>query len=256
MKILLINPFGSNWVEGMEDKTETAIRMAPMGILSIAAYLEQQGIDVELYDCRGPVTLVGTADALARVAAFKPDMVGFTAVTSSFLNAYQQAEDIKKTTPHIKTVVGGVHVSALRGKILERFPAIDYVVTGEGEKAMAELAAGAPPKAIQGLVYRDGAEIKDNGLRTELCELDSLPFPAYHKLEGFPRRFEAALFNYPKAPTATIISSRGCPYQCSYCDRSVYRRSFRFNSAEYLYEHMAFLKKNFGIRHEIGRAHV
>ena len=249
MRILLINPFGSNWVEGREDKTETAIRMAPMGILSIAAYLEQQGIDVELHDCRGPVTRVGTADVLARVADFKPDMVGFTAVTSSFLNAYQQAEAIKASSPHIKTIVGGVHVSALRGTILERFPAIDYLVTGEGEKAMAELAAGAQPETIQGLVYREGAEIKDNGLRTELCELDELPFPAYHKLEGFPRHFEAALFNYPKAPSATIISSRGCPYQCSYCDRSVYRRSFRFNSAEYLYEHMAFLKKNFNVRH-------
>lgn len=249
MRILLINPFGSNWVEGREDKTETAIRMAPMGILSIAAYLEQQGVETALHDCRGPVTLVGTADVMARVAEFKPDMVGFTAVTSSFLNAYRQAEAIKQTAPHIKTIVGGVHVSALRGKILEQYPAIDYLVTGEGEKAMAELAAGAAPGTIQGLVYRDGTSIKDNGLRTDLVELDSLPFPAYHKLEGFPKRFEAALFNYPKAPTATIISSRGCPYQCSYCDRSVYRRSFRFNSPEYLYEHMAFLKKNFNVRH-------
>ena len=108
---------------------------------------------------------------------------------------------------------------------------------------------GAKPETIQGLVYREGKEIRDNGLRTDLVELDSLPFPAYHKLDGFPAHFEAALFNYPKAPTATIISSRGCPYQCSYCDRSVYRRSFRYNSAEYLYEHMAFLKKQFGIRH-------
>jgi radical SAM superfamily enzyme YgiQ (UPF0313 family) len=142
-----------------------------------------------------------------------------------------------------------VHVSALRSRILDHFPSIDYIVTGEGEKALAELAAGGQPGAIQGLVYREGVEVRDNGLRTDLVELDSLPFPAYQMLEGFPRRFEAALFNYPKAPSATIISSRGCPYQCSYCDRSVYRRSFRYNSAEYLYEHMAFLKTQFGIRH-------
>ena len=99
MRILLINPFGSNWVEGMEDKTETAIRMAPMGILSIAAYLEQQGVETAIHDCRGPVTLVGTADVMSRVAEFKPDMVGFTAVTSSFLNAYRQAEAIKQASP-------------------------------------------------------------------------------------------------------------------------------------------------------------
>jgi radical SAM superfamily enzyme YgiQ (UPF0313 family) len=249
MKILLINPFGSNWVEGMEDHTETAIRMAPIGILSIAAYLAERGHDVAVHDCRGAVTLVGTGDVLSRVTSFKPDLVGFTAVTSGFLNAYRLAEAIKELSPGIIVVFGGVHVSALRGTILASFRAIDFVVTGEGEKAMSELASGAKTATIQGLVYREGAEIRDNGLRTDLCELDSLPFPAYDKLEGFPQSFEAALFNYPRSPSATIISSRGCPYQCSYCDRSVYRRSFRFNSAEYLYEHMAFLKNRFGIRH-------
>lgn len=249
MKILLVNPFGSNWVEGMEDHTETAIRMAPIGILSIAAYLLEKGHDVEVHDCRGPVTRGGAAEVLSRVQSFKPDMVGFTAVTSSFLNAYGLAAEIRKISPQILIVVGGVHVSALRGKILLSYPAIDFLVTGEGEKAMADLAAGAKPETVQGLVYREGHEIKDNGIRTDLCELDTLPFPAYGRLEGFPKKFGAALFNYPKAPSATIISSRGCPYQCSYCDRSVYRRSFRYNSADYLYGHMAFLKKEFGIRH-------
>lgn len=249
MKILFVNPFGSNWVEGMKDKTATAIRMAPSGTLSIAAYLEQRGVDVAVHDCPGPVTRIGTGSILSRVNNERPDMVGFTAVTSSFMDAYRQAEAIRQASPAIKIVIGGVHVSALRGKILEQFPAVDYVVTGEGEKAMADLAAGAKLDTIQGLVYREGDAIKDNGLRTDLCDLDALPFPAYHKLEGFPKRFEAALFNYPKAPSATIISSRGCPYQCSYCDRSVYRRSFRFNTAEYLYDHMAFLKGKFGVRH-------
>jgi radical SAM superfamily enzyme YgiQ (UPF0313 family) len=249
MNILLINPFGSNWIEGRDDRTGAVIRIAPTGVLSLAAYLLERGHAVAVYDCRRPVKLAGTAEVLSRVASFKPDLVGFTAVTSSFLDAYRQAEAIKTASPEITIVFGGVHVSALRGRILDRFPSIDYIVTGEGEKALAELAAGGRPGSIQGLVYRDGAEIRDNGLRTDLVELDSLPFPAYHRLEGFPRRFEAALFNYPKAPSATIISSRGCPYQCSYCDRSVYRRSFRYNSAEYLYEHMAFLKTQFGIRH-------
>ncbi len=249
MKILLINPFGSNWVEGREDITETAIRMAPIGILSIAAFLLKNGHEVEVHDCRGAVSRIGADDVLSRVKSFNPDLVGFTSVTSGFLNAYRLTEEIKKTAPHVTVVFGGVHVSALRAKILESYPAIDFLVTGEGEKAMAGLAQGAKPGTIQGLVYREGTEIRDNGLRTDLCELDSLPFPAYHKLEGFPKKFEAALFNYPKAPSATIISSRGCPYQCSYCDRSVFRRSFRYNSAEYLYEHMTFLKKEFTIRH-------
>ncbi|OGW42296.1 MAG: B12-binding domain-containing radical SAM protein [Nitrospirae bacterium GWD2_57_9] len=249
MRVLLINPFGSNWVEGSDDKSETAIRMAPNGLLSMAAYLEQRGIETAIHDCRGPVKRMGTSAILSRVRAFRPSLVGFTAVTSSFPDANLQAEAIKQAEPAVRIVVGGVHVSALRGRILERFPAIDLIVTGEGEQALYELASGSRLETVQGLVYREGKEIRDNGLRTDLVELDSLPFPAYGKLEGYPGSFEAALFNYPKAPTATIISSRGCPYQCSYCDRSVYRRSFRYNSADYLYEHMAFLKKQFGIRH-------
>ncbi len=248
MKILLVNPLGSNWIEGREDDTETAIRMAPIGILSIAAYLMDRGHDVDVLDCRAPAGKAAAA-VLSHAKTFKPSLVGFTAVTSNFLNAYRLAEELKRTDPSVMTVFGGVHVSALRGKVLEQFPAVDVVVTGEGEQAMSELASGARPGTIQGLIYRENGEIKDTGPRTELCELDSLPFPAYHKLHGFPKRYNAALFNYPKAPSATIISSRGCPYQCSYCDRSVYGRSFRYNSAEYLYGHMAFLKKEFGIRH-------
>ncbi len=251
MKILLINPFGSNWVEGMEDYTEIAIRMAPIGILSIAAYLLREKHKVAVHDCGGPVNRLGIEEVMARVNSFRPDIVGFTAVTSSFMNAYLLAEKIKREASHIKIVFGGVHVSALGRKILEKFSSIDFVITGEGEKAMADLAAGVQLGKIQGLVFREGSNIRENDLRTDLCELDTLPFPAYYTLDGFPRSFKAALFNYPKAPTATIISSRGCPYQCSYCDRSVYRRSFRFNSAEYLYEHMISLKVDFGIRHVI-----
>src|SRR5574341_790015 len=249
MRVLFVNPFGSNWVEGRLDKSVTAVRMAPIGILSIAAYLQERGAEVGVLSTRLPAGLGGAEEVMGRVRSFRPDVVGFTATTSGFPDAYSHAEAIKRIVPDVKIVFGGVHVSALREKVLESYPAVDFLVTGEGEKAMASLADGEDPAAIQGIVYRDGSGAKSTDLRTDLCVLDELPFPAYRALDGFPRAFEAPLFNYPKAPSATIISSRGCPYQCSYCDRSVYRRSFRYNSAEYLYEHMAFLKKQFGIRH-------
>ncbi|MEA3348880.1 MAG: radical SAM protein, partial [Pseudomonadota bacterium] len=66
---------------------------------------------------------------------------------------------------------------------------------------------------------------------------------------GFPKTYRLPIFNYPKAPNTSCISSRGCPYTCSYCDRSVFRRTFRFNSAAYLYRHLEYLKHRFGIRH-------
>ncbi len=247
MRILLVNPFGSNWIEGLKGSAETAVRMAPIGILSIAAYLAEKGVEVKVTDCRMPAERAN--EAIRNMLLFKPDMAGFTATTSGFIDAYRIAEALKNADPGIRIIFGGVHVSALRGSILENFPCIDYVINGEGEKAMAELAAGASLDSIQGLVYRNGSGIKDNGVRTDLCELDSLPFPAYNMLDGFPKTFQPPLFNYPRFPSATMISSRGCPYQCSYCDRSVFRKSFRYNSADYLYEQMVFLKKEFNIRH-------
>lgn len=247
MRILLVNPFGSNWIEGLRGSAETAVRMAPIGILSIAAYLAEKGFEVKVADCRMPAARAN--EAIRNMLLFKPDMAGFTATTSGFIDAYRIAEALKNADPGIRIIFGGVHVSALRGSILENFPCIDYVINGEGEKAMAELADGASLDSIQGLVYRNGSGIKDNGVRTDLCDLDSLPFPAYNMLDGFPKTFQPPLFNYPRFPSATMISSRGCPYQCSYCDRSVFRKSFRYNSADYLYGQMVFLKKEFNIRH-------
>ena len=247
MKILLINPFGSNWIEGLRDNTESAVRLAPMGILFVASYLMKKGFEVDIHSCRSGER--GAAELMSKVTSLRPDMIGFTATTSGFMDAYRRATEIRTALPDVKIVFGGVHVSALREKILERFPLIDFLVTGEGEMAMADLAGGADPGIIQGVISRGAKGIQSGGIRTELCELDELPFPAYSKLEGFPKFFEPPLFNYPRAPSATIISSRGCPYQCSYCDRSVFRRSFRFNSAEYLYEQMVLLKKDFGVRH-------
>ncbi len=248
MKILLINPFASNWIEGLRDDTESAVRLAPMGILFVASYLMEKGFDVDIYNCCGRADR-GTSGLINKVISLNPDIVGFTSTTSSFPGAYHLVTEIRKVLPEVKIVFGGVHVSAVREKILEKFPLIDYLVTGEGEMAMTELAEGKDPGTIQGMISRGAQGIRSCGFRSELCELDDLPFPAYSKLEGFPKFFAPPLFNYPRAPSATIISSRGCPYQCSYCDRSVFRRSFRFNSAQYLYEQMALLNKDFGVRH-------
>ena len=178
MKILFINPFGSNWVEGMEDKTETAIRMAPMGILSIAAYLEQQGVETAIHDCHGPVTLVGTADVHVARCRIPTRHGGVHRGHVELFECLSPGRGDQAGGPayqdHRRR---GACVSAARKDPRDQYPAIDYLVTGEGEKAMAELAAGAEPGSIQGLGYRLGAEIKDNGLRTDLVELDTLTVP-------------------------------------------------------------------------------
>lgn len=249
MKILLVNPHSSNWTKGAADNSSVAVRSAPVGLLSISAFLKRSGHDVKIIDLSSLTAELSKKRFIGQLHSFRPDIAGFTAVTSNFLNAIQLAETVKNISPDTVTVFGGVHVSALRGAILEKFDSIDMIVAGEGEEAMAEIASGAPCSSIKGLIYREGDAIRDNGARGLLCDLDSLPFPDYHALEGFPSDYEGALFNYPKGPVATVISSRGCPYSCSYCDRSVFGSSFRHNSPGYLHEQMQFLKSEFGIRH-------
>lgn len=248
-RIALVHPRGSNWFPGRRDITDIANRMVPQGMLSIAAWLTRQGHDVFVYDCLGPGAPVDIDRQARDILAFDPEIVGFSATTSSFPDAAEIAQKIKGAKPGTVTVCGGVHVSALREKLLTDYPAFDYLVAGEGELTMGELAAGKDPAAIAGLIRRENGAAVANEPRKHIADLDDLPFPAYEKLRGFPKDYHLPLFSYIQIPGATMITSRGCMYQCSYCDRSVFQKGFRYNSAAYIYEHMKYLRDRFGARH-------
>jgi len=249
MRIVLVHPAGSNWMPGKKAAAATANRMAPLGLLSIAAWLEREGHEVFVHDCLGPNAAPGTGTNVKGILARRPDLVGFSATTSGFLDGYDLAAGLKAADPHIRTVFGGVHISAMGGVLLENYEKIDFLCRGEGEVTLAELAAGEDPARIDGLVWRRNGEIVENPPRTHIPEMDALPFPAYEKLDGFPRGYNLPLFSYILTPGATMTTSRGCPYQCSYCDRSVFKRGYRYNSAEYIYDHMKHLRTRFGVRH-------
>jgi len=248
-RIVLVQPRGFNWFPGRRDITDVANRMVPQGILSIAAYLDRAGHEVFVYDGLGPGAPLDLQKQVRAILAFRPELVGFSTTTSSFPDAAWLAEKIKNHDARILTVCGGVHVSALREKLLERYPAFDYFAAGEGEITMSELACGVDPAAISGLIRREKDVAIANEPRPHIADLDGLPFPAYEKLAGFPRDYHLPLFSYRRTPGATMITSRGCMFQCSYCDRSVFQKGFRFNSADYIYEHMRYLRDRFGVRH-------
>ncbi|MEN6468569.1 MAG: radical SAM protein [Smithella sp.] len=248
-RIVLVHPRGFNWFRGSRDITDIANRMAPQGMLSIAAWLQKDGHDVFVYDCLGPRAPVNIDQQVKEILALKPELVGFSATTSSFPDAAELAQKIKDRHPDIITICGGVHVSALREKLLALYPAFDYFAAGEGEVTMSELSAGLDPEAISGLIRREADKVLANEPRAHIADLDCLPFPAYEKLAGFPRDYHLPLFSYSRTPGATMITSRGCMFQCSYCDRSVFQKGFRYNSAAYIYEHMKYLRDRFGVRH-------
>lgn len=249
MKVLFIHPHGNNFLPGVQDITTIFNLMPPLGIMSIAAVLEQNAIHVEIIDCyAAPAT---AEKLLETILSKKPDLIGLSCTTSSFLEGYEIAKLVKKFKPEIFTVVGGAHACTIGAPLLDSFPDIDYLVIGEGEQTMLELVQSGCKlvEDIPGIAYRKHGVGTLTAQRELIAELDTLPFPAYHLLPNFPERYTLPLFSFPTAPNSSIISSRGCPYSCSYCDRSVFARGFRFNSPEYIIEHVEMLNRNYGIRH-------
>ncbi len=248
-RILLVHPLGYDAKSAGRDITRIANVMPPLGLASIAAYLESRGLHADIVDCFAHPDSDGRIRELLRDR--RPAYLGVSCTTSSFLDSIRLTNMAKAELSEIKVVFGGAHVSALRDAILRDNPDVDYTVVGEGEETIEALMRSGNEnlEQIPGLTYRENGEVLFSGFREKGIELDKLPFPAYEKLSGFPETYRLPIFNYPRSPNTSCISSRGCPYQCSYCDRSVFRRSFRYNSAEYLYEHLRYLKERWGIRH-------
>ena len=120
MRIVLVHPAGSNWIPGRKDMAAMANRMAPLGLLSIAAYLEREGHTVEILDCLGPQAVPGFKANAHRILGHNPELVGFSTTTSAFLDGYDIAVQIKTLRPEVGIIFGGVHVSALGGSSFKR----------------------------------------------------------------------------------------------------------------------------------------
>jgi hypothetical protein len=131
MRVALVHPAGYNFCPGQPDLTLFANRMAPIGILSLASWLDKHGHETMLLDCLGPNAPKTTEETVQRILAFKPDMVGFSTTTSAFLDGYDIASQIKQKHPEIKTIFGAVHPSSIGGQLLEYFPNADYLCVGE-----------------------------------------------------------------------------------------------------------------------------
>jgi len=249
MRITLVHPAGFNFVPGQPDFSVLANRMAPIGILSLAAWLEKHGHPTAVHDCLGPRAPAGLDANADLILATDPELVGFSATTSGFLEAADLAALLKCRRPDLPVVFGNVHGSSLGAVLMEHFPEIDLLCLGEGEGPILDLAEGRRPADIANLVFRDGNRVLSNPRRPRFQDLDQLPFPAYEKLAGFPQGYHLPLFSYRKRWGATMITSRGCPYSCSFCDRTVFEHLYRFNSATYIYEQMRHLRDRYGVRH-------
>ena len=247
-QIALVQPCGMNWEPRQKDMSRIANIMPPIGLCSLAAWVERRGHKARILDFYAYPE--DEPRFLESLRPDRPDFVGFSVTTSSFPDALRLARKVKAVAG-TRTVFGGVHVSSIGERLMRDYPEIDIAVAGEGEEALREILDrdGRPPFSVGGIFSRLNGTVASSGPGFRLPDLDRLPFPAYGRLRGFPGHYKLPLFSYPHAPATIAVTSRGCVYDCTYCDRSVFGRSYRYHSSDYLIEWFRFLCRRFGIRH-------
>jgi len=222
------------WDRSMDRLRQGEETIPGMGVLMLAAVARRRGYDVHLIDAKAQGTPL--EEVSARIAALRPDYLGLSATTISVNNAARIAARVKALVPDVVSILGGAHVSAIPERTLEAFPSIDFGIVGEGEISLFELldrlADGLPCESVAGLAYRRDGRVHANPRAPYIDDLDALPTPAWDLLPDFPHRFQPSLFGYPRTPVATLITSRGCPFSCTFCDRSTSGRKGRMHSVE------------------------
>ena len=201
----------------------------PIGLGYLSERLQQHGIEHQVLDM-GLGLSVNTV--CAQLKAFQTDLIGVSMTSLFHRQVYALLHRIKQELPDIPLVVGGPHVSTLRRQVLADCAAIDYGVTLEGDDTLLELCQGRAVETIPGLLYRAPAgAIAYTGDREFIGNLDQLPFPKYEKF-ALPRYV---------AREIGIITSRGCPYSCTFCPvKTTIGRATRFRGVASLMEELAF----------------
>jgi anaerobic magnesium-protoporphyrin IX monomethyl ester cyclase len=193
-------------------------KLPPIGLMYVASALEKAGFEVQMLDnylMKKPTQEVGEL-----VAKTQPAIVGITCGSATYPRTVETAKAIKAAKPDCKIVVGGWHASYMPDSLLAN-PEIDYVVMGEGERAITQLATtiidGDETQAltIPGVACRK----KDNIIKNPpqfIENMDEIPYPARHllPLELYDRTIE-----FLDAKPADVMSiSRGCVFNCGFCE--------------------------------------
>jgi len=232
MRILLIRPPEINrvWV-GIPKFFNTGIFLfPPLGLMQLKAYIEKNSHHkVIIYD-----SLVWRAD-YRTVANFvrkvKPDVVGISTFTHSLKDVIETAKAIKEVDKNIHITIGGPHTYSYpeESKYLILSGYIDEVVLGDGEEAFLKLIDSIEkkevPQHVPGIIFKKNGELKRTGGVNFIQDLDKLPFPE-RKISHFQVYYTPASYGYLMT---TAITSRGCPYQCIFCNT---QKKYRARSVE------------------------
>jgi hypothetical protein len=229
--------------------------LPPLGLINLATGLRAAGHEPHIIDLvlalrsgELPRNAAIYANAARLILAAEPELVAFSAQCTTYPPIVQIATILKQLRPPLKIVIGGHNATFLANQTLERVPAIDAVVRGEGEVTFAELVAnwqgGENLAAVAGVTWRGGGEIVVNPDRPLLADLNILPFPDYSLAPSLAIYRDACAL--PRA-IAILEVGRGCPHRCVYCSESaLWRRRTRTFAVERVIGEMRTLRDRHG----------
>ena len=251
MKVLLSTPPG-----------KTTELWPPLGLLYLAASLKARGhSDVHVLDafCRNL-----TGDDLAqRVTDEAPDVFGINCSTHTFLDAIEALRKVHESRPETLLVMGGYHSTFAAERILKDYPFVDYVIKGEAERAFPELLerieSGKRADDVEGITFAEDGRTVSQPLAV-IQDLDALPFPERRLLGDLEYGYFHQNIRLTYGKFTTIVTSRGCPYACTYCSCAAFsQRRWRARTATNVvdeleelsdqgYENVVFVDDNFTLK--------
>ncbi len=227
-KVLLINPSYEPTYGGTKGGVTNPI-FPTLGLATIAAVAKQRGHSVEILDLSW--RSYDWAMIRDRVRASAPDVVGVTATTPLMNQLRDISVLVKDVSTDIAVVGGGPHPSALPTESLDE-SLLDAVFVGEADHAFADYLDAGGPEGVAGLVYRDGDEFVNTGVRPLVENLDDLPMPAWDLYDANDYRHTSRLLAR-RLPVGIAEFSRGCVFKCDFCaSKSVLGMGYRKKSPE------------------------
>ncbi|MCP5003088.1 MAG: radical SAM protein [Planctomycetes bacterium] len=237
MNVLLINP-----------PSNSPNTVMPLGLTYIAAALEAANVKVEIIDAWAEGYSID--DIGKEISLRSPNFVGITIMSPKYAAGMQVVDVVRKNTDAY-IVVGGPHPTAVPEQCLEDNPNIDFVIIGEGEKVLVELITALSEKrgelsAVKGLAYQRNSRIINTGYADRIEVLDDLPFPARHL---FPiSKYKTHPPYGKRIPYMNLITNRGCPFQCTYCSKSVFGDKYRTLSPQRVIDEIKHVVSEYGVK--------
>ncbi len=251
MRILLIDPpYALNEVGGKRKNFKGLLNKIPsLGLAYLAATAEQDGHSVKIIDCS-----IGEhgKQLIEEVGRFNPQVVGVTATTPTFRNASAIARALRKVVPEAVFICGGAHVTVSPEESLID-GAFDFLVLGEGEETFRELVSYLGYKSdiqiddIKGIAFKRNGRKVITEKRPRIDNLDALPFPARHLFPSF-KEYRPTPASYRYLPLAIVMTSRGCPSRCTFCDRGVFGETFRQRSIPHVMAEIEEVTSKYGAK--------